>query len=124
MLDVGKNLGKAVGELRRKYDKFLIGDSSGTRADDRIQEQGTGQLPPACCRTLWPDRSGLRCLLPVRCARRSRAVWTFPSTMRACGRHGPAQALRRRVAFTTRIAASGRISPMLVTLISSSPSSP
>ena len=44
MLDVGKNLQKAIGELREKLDHFVNGPTSGTRADDRIAEIGTGPL--------------------------------------------------------------------------------
>ncbi len=44
MLDVVKNLRKAVGELREKFDHFVNGDTSGTRADDRIAEYGSGPL--------------------------------------------------------------------------------
>lgn len=44
MLDVGKNLRKAVWELREKFDSFVNGGTSGTRADDRITEYGSGPL--------------------------------------------------------------------------------
>ena len=44
MLDVKKNLRKASGELREKFDHFVNGDTSGTRADDRIVEFGGGPL--------------------------------------------------------------------------------
>ena len=44
MLDVEKNLRKAVRELREKFDSFVNGGTSGTRADDRITEYGRGPL--------------------------------------------------------------------------------
>ena len=44
MLDVGKNLQKVTRELREKFDHFLNGDTSGTKADDRIAEYGNGPL--------------------------------------------------------------------------------
>jgi hypothetical protein len=44
MLDVGKNLRKAVLKLREKFDSFVNGDTSGTRADDRIAEYGSAPL--------------------------------------------------------------------------------
>ena len=44
MLDVGKNIRKAMNELREKYDGFVNGDTTGTRADDRIVEYGSGPL--------------------------------------------------------------------------------
>ena len=44
MLDVEKNLRKAVWELREKFDSFVNGATPGTRADDRITEHGSGPL--------------------------------------------------------------------------------
>jgi hypothetical protein len=44
MLDVEKNLNKAVWELKYKFDHFVNGDTTGTRADDRIAEHGEGPL--------------------------------------------------------------------------------
>ena len=44
MLDVEKNLQKAMGELREKFDHFVNGRTSGTTADDRITEYGRGPL--------------------------------------------------------------------------------
>ncbi len=44
MLDVAKNLRKAMEELREKFDHFVNGGTSGTRADDRIAEYGSGPL--------------------------------------------------------------------------------
>jgi len=44
MLDVAKNLRKAVWGLREKFDSFVNGATSGTRADDRIIEHGSGPL--------------------------------------------------------------------------------
>ncbi len=44
MLDAGKNLKKAIRELREKFNRFVIGSTSGTRADDRIAENGDGPL--------------------------------------------------------------------------------
>jgi hypothetical protein len=46
MLDVGKNLQKAMGELREKFTLFVNGGTSGTRSDDRIAEYGNGPLRP------------------------------------------------------------------------------
>lgn len=44
MLDVGKNLGRAIGELRDKFDHFVNGPDPDTRADDRLAEDGAGPL--------------------------------------------------------------------------------
>jgi peptidoglycan hydrolase-like protein with peptidoglycan-binding domain len=44
MLNVEKNLEKAMNELREKLDIFVNGKTSGTRADDRIAERGKGKL--------------------------------------------------------------------------------
>jgi hypothetical protein len=44
MLDVGRNLRRAVGELAEKFNGFVNGGTSGTRADDRIAEHGAGPL--------------------------------------------------------------------------------
>ncbi len=44
MLDVARNVRKAVGELGEKFDHFVNGGTSGTRADDRITEYGSGPL--------------------------------------------------------------------------------
>jgi hypothetical protein len=48
MLDVEKNIRKAMNELRDKFNRFVNGDSSGTRADDRIVEYG--QKPLRSCK--------------------------------------------------------------------------
>ena len=44
MTDVGRNLQKAAEELREKFDGFVNGATSGTQADDRLDEVGTGAL--------------------------------------------------------------------------------
>jgi peptidoglycan hydrolase-like protein with peptidoglycan-binding domain len=44
MLDVGKNLQQTIRKLREKFDHFVNGPTSGTRADDRVAEYGTGPL--------------------------------------------------------------------------------
>jgi hypothetical protein len=44
MLDVEKNVQKAIRELREKFDHFVNGNTAGTRADDRIVEYGVGPL--------------------------------------------------------------------------------
>ncbi len=44
MLDVEKNIQKAVKELQNKFKHFVNGEDSGTKADDRIAEYGTGDL--------------------------------------------------------------------------------
>lgn len=44
MLDVEKNLQKAMAELKEKFDHFVNGATSGTRADDRFTECGGGPL--------------------------------------------------------------------------------
>jgi hypothetical protein len=44
MLDVEKNLQKAMAELREKFDHFVNGATSGTKADDRLAECGGGPL--------------------------------------------------------------------------------
>ncbi|MFQ5482941.1 MAG: peptidoglycan-binding protein, partial [Nitrospinaceae bacterium] len=42
--DWKKNLKRAVKELRAKFDRFVNGPTSGTRADDRTAEMGDGPL--------------------------------------------------------------------------------
>ncbi len=44
MTDVGRNLQKAAEDLREKFDGFVNGATSGTQADDRLDEFGTGAL--------------------------------------------------------------------------------
>ena len=44
IIDPKGNLQKAISELREKFDHFVIGKSSGTRADDRLVEIGKGPL--------------------------------------------------------------------------------
>ena len=44
MVDPVRNVGRAVRELREKFDHFVAGATSGTRADDRLAEIGTGPL--------------------------------------------------------------------------------
>ncbi len=44
MLDIGKNVQKAIHELRDKFDNFVNGDTTGTKADDRLAEYGSGPL--------------------------------------------------------------------------------
>jgi hypothetical protein len=44
MLDPQKNVQRAAGELRGKFDHFVLGQTSGTQASDRIAERGTGPL--------------------------------------------------------------------------------
>jgi peptidoglycan hydrolase-like protein with peptidoglycan-binding domain len=44
MLDVVKNIQKTIFELRYKFDHFVIGNTTGTRADDRQVEYGDGPL--------------------------------------------------------------------------------
>jgi peptidoglycan hydrolase-like protein with peptidoglycan-binding domain len=44
MTDVGRNLQKAAEELREKFDGFVNGPTSATRADDRLAEFGRGGL--------------------------------------------------------------------------------
>jgi hypothetical protein len=44
MLDATKNVQRATGELRDKFDHFVNGSTPGTRADDRIAETGPGPL--------------------------------------------------------------------------------
>jgi peptidoglycan hydrolase-like protein with peptidoglycan-binding domain len=44
MLDVGRNVQKAVVELTDKFEHFVNGPSSGTRADERIAQFGSGPL--------------------------------------------------------------------------------
>ena len=48
MTDVGKNVMRAVGELRDKFLHFVNGASSDTQASDRLTERGHGPL--ATCR--------------------------------------------------------------------------
>jgi len=44
VLDPVRNVERAGRELREKFDRFVVGTSSGTRADDRIAEIGTVAL--------------------------------------------------------------------------------
>jgi peptidoglycan hydrolase-like protein with peptidoglycan-binding domain len=44
MTDPVLNVGRAVRELREKFDHFVAGKTSGTRADDRVADVGTGPL--------------------------------------------------------------------------------
>ena len=44
MLDVRRNLRKAIRALREKFGSFVNGGTSGARADDRIAEYGRGPL--------------------------------------------------------------------------------
>jgi hypothetical protein len=44
MVDPALNVRQAVRELREKFDHFVIGATSGTRADDRVAEIGPGPL--------------------------------------------------------------------------------
>jgi peptidoglycan hydrolase-like protein with peptidoglycan-binding domain len=44
IMDVQKNITKAAQELRNKFDHFVNGNTSGTRADDRRAEFGRGSL--------------------------------------------------------------------------------
>jgi hypothetical protein len=44
MLDVGKNVQRASGELRSKFDNFVNGPDSNTQAGDRQAEFGNGPL--------------------------------------------------------------------------------
>lgn len=44
MISVERNVAKAAEELRGKFDDFVNGKDSNTRADDRIEEFGTGAL--------------------------------------------------------------------------------
>src|SRR5215510_418976 len=65
MLDVGKNVQKALSELADKFDHFVNGPDSGTQADDRLAEFGNGPLR-GCKFT--PDEAGFlrdckKCLL-------------------------------------------------------------
>jgi peptidoglycan hydrolase-like protein with peptidoglycan-binding domain len=48
MLDVAGNLRKAVRELRDKFDRFINGRTSGTKAEDRLAEVGKGPLRLCC----------------------------------------------------------------------------
>lgn len=44
MVDVGGNVRRAIAELLDKFEHFVNGSTSGTRADDRIAEAGAGPL--------------------------------------------------------------------------------
>lgn len=44
MLDVSRNLSKAMRELREKFDHFVVSYDPNTRADDRLAEIGDGPL--------------------------------------------------------------------------------
>lgn len=53
MLDPVKNVERATRELKTKFDGFLVGRTSGTRADDRIAAVGRAPLRP--CRYVPGD---------------------------------------------------------------------
>jgi hypothetical protein len=44
MLDPLRNVARAFGSLREKFEHFIVGDSPGAQADDRIVEAGREQL--------------------------------------------------------------------------------
>ncbi|HET7876047.1 MAG TPA: peptidoglycan-binding domain-containing protein [Methylomirabilota bacterium] len=44
MLDPAGNVQRAIAELRDKFDRFVMGSTPGTRADDRLAEVGPGAL--------------------------------------------------------------------------------
>lgn len=44
VLDPARNVSKAAGELREKFDRFVAGPTANTRADDRTAELGAGPL--------------------------------------------------------------------------------
>ena len=68
MSDPARNVERAVRELREKFDHFVVGPTSGARADDRIAEIGTGPLRP--CRFAPTDTRFQRdCDSCVRLAR-------------------------------------------------------
>ena len=46
MIDPTRNAQRAVRELRSKFERFVNGATPGARADDRIDEIGTGPLRP------------------------------------------------------------------------------
>jgi hypothetical protein len=58
MLDVGRNVSKAMTELREKFDRFVAGATSGTRADDRVAE--VGHAPLRLCKYSPGDERFLR----------------------------------------------------------------
>ena len=58
MLNVAGNLKRAIDELRNKFEHFVNGPNSGTRADDRIAEIGRGPL--RLCRYAANDARYLR----------------------------------------------------------------
>lgn len=65
MLDIGKNVQRATRELRDKFDHFVNGSTSGTKADDRQAEIGPGPL--RSCKFVQDDarffRDCQQCLL-------------------------------------------------------------
>ena len=70
MSDPARNVERAVRELREKFDHFVVGPTSATRADDRIAEIGTGPLRP--CRFAPGDTRFQRDC--DNCARLARTV--------------------------------------------------
>lgn len=44
ILDVAKNVSKTIRTLRDKFDRFILGPSGATQADDRLAEIGRGRL--------------------------------------------------------------------------------
>ncbi len=56
MLDPVRNVQRAVEELREKFDRFVNGRTSGTRADDRIKEAGTGNLRVCVFKRTQPEQ--------------------------------------------------------------------
>lgn len=72
MADPALNIRRAVRELREKFDRFVNGATSGTRADDRIAEIGAG---------------------PLRACRYPAADARFQRDCRACAQNAPGVAL-------------------------------
>jgi len=72
MLDPALNVECAVRELQEKFEQFVAGPTSGTRADDRIAEIGSG---------------------PLRVCRHAEADARFMRDCHTCAREAPALTL-------------------------------
>ncbi len=70
ILDVKGNVEKAVAELEDKFQHFVNGNTSGTKADDRMKERGAGPL----CRCKHPQDDARFMRDCTACARNARKV--------------------------------------------------
>jgi hypothetical protein len=76
MLDPVRNVARAIRELREKFDRFVIGTSSGTRADERLVE--IGWTPLRFCR--YPPNDPRFLIDCLRCAAEAPRFSIGPET--------------------------------------------